>query len=125
MSAVVLEKKPRAVAKKSRVIAKKILKQLHPMSESRIILIQLCLRLMNRNFQVPLKAVERPDPSGRTLNELNVDRALKDYAAKSLFCLFTTHRRMSHNYKKFAERNPLQEETYKSKEKKCLRRKNV
>lgn len=65
---------------------------------------------MNRNFQVPHKSVERPDSSDRTLNELNVDRALKDYVAKNLFYLFTTHRKMNQSYK-FAERNSLQEET--------------
>lgn len=66
---------------------------------------------MNRNFLVPLKSVERPDPTGRSLPELSVDRASKEYAAKSLFYIFTTHRKMSHNYQKFAERSPLQGDT--------------
>lgn len=127
MSAVIVEKKKsRAIAKKSRDI-KKIFRtvakkkktkpeQLHSMSESgamRIaILIWLCLGLTNRNFlKFLLKPVERPDPSGRTLNELSVDRELKDYAAESFFYLFTTYRKMTHKYKMFAERTPLQGET--------------
>lgn len=81
------------------------------MPESGEALVLLCLGLRNGNFHVPLKSVESPDPSDRTLHWLSMDRALDDYAAKSCFYLFTAHVKMSHNYTKFTERNSLQGET--------------
>lgn len=74
-------------------------------------LVLLCLGVRNRNFQVPPKSVERPDPSGRTLHPLSTDTTLDDYAAKSCVYLFTAHTKMSHNYRKFIGRTPFQGET--------------
>lgn len=117
MSSVIVEKYPERLQniqsnckRNPEQLEKKNPEQLHSMPKLGKILIWLCLGLMNRNFQVPLKSVEWPDVSGRTLKELNMDRALKDYVAKSLFYLFRTHRKMSHNCK-YAERNSLQGET--------------